>query len=202
MSAVPTSRFTIQEYLARERDAQAKSEYYRGQIFAMAGGTYRHNTIVGNLFARLYAKLTGTGCTASTSDQRIRVPDNDFNTYPDVSVVCGEPKFDDEDRDAIINPRVLVEVLSPSTENYNRGNKFVLYRGSATLREYILVSQERPHIERFTRQENGSWLLTEFDGLNETLEFTSLDCVLPLAEIYTNVKFGPDTDAPALQLHG
>jgi Uma2 family endonuclease len=196
MSAVPESHYTIEEYLARERVAPHKSEFYRGQIFAMSGGTPRHNTISVNLLASLRGRLRGTPCRPYNSDQRIRIPANGLSTYPDVSVVCGELQLDAQDRDAIVNPRVMFEVLSKSSESYDRGKKFDLYRQLETLREYILVAQDESQVERFVRQEDGSWLLTVFKGLEVVLELTSLACVLPLSEIYEDVKFGPEEPLP------
>ena len=192
MSAIPESRYTIEEYLARERVAPHKSEYYRGQIFAMSGGTPRHNTTAGNIFASLRGRLRGTPCRPYNSDQRIRVPANGLSTYPDVSVVCGELQLDSDDRDAIVNPPVIFEVLSKSSERYDRGKKFDLYRQLESLREYVLVSQDEPQVERFVRQEDGSWLLTVFKGLEVVLELSTLSCMLPLSEIYEDVTFGPE----------
>jgi len=192
MSAVPEPRYTIEEYLARERVAPYKSEYYRGQIFAMSGGTPRHNTTGGNIFSSLRGRLRGSGCRPHNSDQRIRIPANGLATYPDVSVVCGELQLDTQDRDAIVNPRVIFEVLSNSTESYDRGRKFDLYRQLESLREYLLVAQDEPQVDRFVRQEDGSWNLTVFKGLEAVLEVTTLGCVLPLREINEDVVFGPE----------
>lgn len=191
MSAGSRPLYTYEEYLLRERDACGKSEFYRGQIFAMAGGSVRHNTISGNIFARLHAKLRGTSCRPLNSDQRIRVSANGLATYPDVSVVCGELEVDSEDVDAITNPRVIFEVLSPTSESYDRGKKFDLYRQLESLQEYILVSQEEGQVERFVRQSDGSWNLTLFKGLDSELKLETLGS-LPLSEIYENMKFGPD----------
>ncbi len=200
MSAVPTPRYTLQEYITREEVAEYKSEFYRGQIFAMSGGTVRHNTISINFATALKTRLRGGGCRAFTSDQRIRVPSDDFGTYPDVSVICGKIETDEIDRNAITNPRLLMEVLSPSTESYNRGKKFDLYRDAESLREYILVSQDEPHVERFIKQSDGSWNLVVFKGLESMLELPSISCSISLAEIYEDVTFGPEGDSPELQL--
>ena len=194
MSAVPKPRYTFEEYLARERAAPGKSEYYRGEIFAMAGGSVRHNTISVNLVVSLRGRLRGSPCRPCNSDQRIHIPANGLSTYPDVSVVCGEIQTDTEDHDAIINPRVIFEVLSKSTERYDRGKKFDLYRQLDSLQEYILVAQDEPLVERFVRQDDGSWLLTVLKGGDAILEFQSLAAVLPLAEIYEDVTFGPEED--------
>ena len=195
MSAV--SKFaTFAEYLARERVAVGKSEYYRGEIFAMAGGSVRHNTIGGNLFASLRGRLRGSPCRPYNSDQRIRIPANGLATYPDLSIVCGEYQIDADDRDGIINPRVIFEVLSKSTESYDRGKKFDLYRQLDSLHEYILVAQDAPQVERFVRQDDGSWILTVIKDREAVLELQSLAAELPLSEIYEDVKFGPEEDEP------
>jgi len=192
MSAVLEPRYTIEEYLARERVAPYKSEFFRGQIFAMSGGTPRHNTVSINISSSLRGRLRGTPCRPYNSDQRIRIPANGLSTYPDVSVVCGEFQLDSQDHDAIVNPRVIFEVLSKSTESYDRGKKFDLYRQLDSLREYILVAQDEPQVERFVRQEDGSWLMTVFKGLESVLDLSTLGCVLPLSEIYEDVTFGPE----------
>ncbi len=192
MSAVPKQQFTFEEYLAKERAAEGKSEYYRGQIFAMAGGSPRHNTISVNITSSLRGRLRGSPCRPFNSDQRIRIQANGLTTYPDVSVVCGEFQVDSVDRDAIVNPRVIFEVLSQSTESYDRGKKFELYRQLDSLEEYILVSQDEALVERFSRRENGAWLLTVIKGLDAELELQSVAINLPLSEIYEDVKFGPE----------
>lgn len=193
MSAVPVTHYTIQEYLAREKAATTKSEFYRGQIFPMSGASIPHNVIVGNIFGRLYGKLDGSGCNAFGSDQRIRVPANTLDTYPDVSIICGELERDLEDRNAIVNPRVIFEVLSPSTESYNRGKKFDLYRDIPSLQVYVLVSQNELLVERFTRQRD-SWLLDCFKGLDDAVDFGIVNCSLTLAEIYRGVEFGDESE--------
>ena len=192
MSDVPKHQFTFEEYLAKERVAEVKSEYSRGQIIAIAGGSPRHNTISVNTSSSLRGRLRGLPCRPFNSDQRIRIHTNGLTTYPDVSVVCGEFQVDSVDRDAIVNPRVIFEVLSQSTESYDRGKKFELYRQLDSLEEYVLVSQDEALIERFSRQEKGSWLLTVFKGLNAELELQTVAINLPLSEIYEDVKFGPE----------
>lgn len=191
MSAVPRPLLTYQEYLARERSASSKSEFYRGQIFAMAGGSVRHNTISGNVFASLRSQLRGTTCRPFNSDQRIRIPANGLATYPDVAVVCGEFDVDAEDVDAITNPVVIFEVLSTTSESYDRGKKFDFYRQLESLREYILISQEEAQVERFVRQDDGSWNLTLFKGLESELKLQSLGS-LALAVIYEDVVFSSE----------
>jgi len=185
---------TFEEYLLLERVASSKSAYYRGQIFAMAGGSVRHNTISGNVFARLRERLRGSPCRPCNSDQRIHITANGLSTYPDVSVVCEEVQVDDIDRDAITNPVVIVEVLSKISESDDRGKKFDLYRELDSLGEYVLISQDEPLVERFVRQPDGSWLLTVFKGLDTELSLRS-GCRIALSEIYEDVRLGPEEAA-------
>lgn len=202
MSAAPVTQYTLAEYLAREETATCKSEFYRGQIFAMSGGTPRHNTASVNILAALRGRLRGTPCRPFNSDQQIRIPANGLMTYPDVSVVCGELQLAAQAPNAIINPRVIFEVLSKSTDSYDRGKKFDLYRQLESLREYILIAQDEPHVERFVRQADDSWLLTVFKGLDAVVELTTLNCALPLAEIYEDVTFGADEASSDLAVTG
>jgi Uma2 family endonuclease len=194
MSAVPTGLYTLGQYLAKEKSAQQKSEFYRGEIFAMGGGSPRHNDISGNVYHALRTQLRESTCRPYNSDQRLSVKPAGLHTYADVSVVCGPLHMDRDDRDAITNPRVIFEVLSRSTERYDRGKKFELYRGIATLAEYVLISQDEPHIERFQRQSDNSWLLTEAGGLDAAMDLASITCHLTLAEIYDNVDFETHAD--------
>ncbi len=192
MSAIPVTQHTLVEYLAREETAVYKSEFYRGQIFAMSGGTPEHNTVGGNVFAALRGRLRGSPCRPFNSDQRIRIPANGLTTYPDVAVVCGELQRDPLATSAINNPSVIFEVLSKSTENYDRSEKFQLYSQLDSFREYVLVAQDKPRVERFVRRDDGSWILTNFVGLDAVVELTTLGCSLTLAEIYEDVTFRPD----------
>ncbi len=189
MSAVTKPRYTFQEYLVRERAATEKSEYYRGQIFEVACRPIRHNKISGNLFAALHQSLRDSSCQPFHSDQRIRIQANGLATYPDVTIVCGEMELDSEDPDSITSPSVIFEVLSKSTERYDRGKKFDLYRELPSLCDYVLVSQDEPQVERFTRQPDGSWLLTVIKGIDAALELPPVG-TLPLAEIFRGVTFG------------
>jgi Uma2 family endonuclease len=192
MSAVPENRFSLEEYLSRERVAEYKNEFYHGEIFAMTGGSPTHNDIGVNLVSSLKNRLRGSGCRPSASDQRIRIPANGLCTYPDASVVCSDREFDDIDTDAITNPVVIFEVLSKSTERYDRGKKFDLYRELESLREYVLVSQTEAQVERFIRQDDGDWLLTVLKGPEAILKFASFDVSLTLSEIYEDVEFQPE----------
>jgi Uma2 family endonuclease len=192
MSAVPESRFSLEEYLSRERVAEYKSEFYQGEIFAMTGGSPTHNLISVNVVSRLRASLRGSGCRPFSSDQRVRIPANGLSTYPDIAVVCGELQLDDKDQDAITNPVIIFEVLSKSTERYDRGKKFHLYRELESLQEYVLVSQTEAQVERFVRQDDGDWLLTVLKGPEAILKFASIDVSLTLSEIYEDIEFQPE----------
>ncbi len=192
MSAIPVTQYTLAEYLAREQTAVGKSEFYRGNIFAMAGGTAQHGEIAVNIVGGLLTRLRGTPCRPYNSDVQVYIPANGLVTYPDAYVVCGGKEFDLKAPNAITNPSVIFEVLSKSTENYDRSEKFQLYSQLDSFREYVLVAQDKPRAERFVRRDEGSWILTNFVGLDAVLELTTLGCSLPLAEIYEDVTFRPD----------
>jgi Uma2 family endonuclease len=189
MSAQPHAKLTEEEYLRIERAAEFKSEYYDGQMYAMSGGSYAHGKIIPNLASALIQRLGGKGCSVTTTEVRVRVSPRGFYTYPDIAVVCGAPKFADDQTDTLLNPTLLVEVLSPSTEAHDRGFKFAQYRQLESLREYALVSQTEPRVEIFRRQPSGEWLLSEATGLHATCRFDSAGCEVPLAEIYYDVSF-------------
>ena len=192
MSAVAQQRYTYDEYLVRERVADTKSEYLGGQIFAMAGGAPRHNSIGVNLVASLKNRLRGSQCRPFNSDQRIRISASGLATYPDVSIICGELQLDAQDADAIVNPRVIFEVLSKSTEGYDRGKKFDFFRQIDSLSEYVLVSQEDSQVECFTRQSDGNWLLSITKGLIGALRLSTVSVELPLMEIYEDIVFSAE----------
>ncbi|PAW81025.1 MAG: hypothetical protein B9S33_17415 [Pedosphaera sp. Tous-C6FEB] len=183
-------RLTPMEYLAIERSASTKSEFYDGEMFAMAGGTALHSLIGTNVAGEFRNKLRGKHCVPYNADLRIQVQATGLFTYPDLSVICGPLQFADAD-DTVTNPSVLVEVLSPSTEAYDRGQKFLQYRQIPSLREYLLVSQHEPLLELFVRQDNNLWSLREAAGLDARLEIPSLEITVSLAEIYANVDFLP-----------
>jgi len=190
--ALPLPKLTPEQYLAIEREAEYKSEYFDGQMYAMAGGTENHADIAGNLNALLRRRLAGRGCKVFTSDMRVRTDSSGLYAYPDVSVVCGERILASIWRDILINPKLIIEVLSDSTEAHDRGRKFQQYRKIASLEEYVLVSQTEPLIESYRRSPSGTWLLGEVRGLEATLVFQSLGIEAPLAEIYLDVDFIPD----------
>jgi len=188
-SAALKTHYTPSQYLALERDAEFKSEYYDGFITAMAGVSPEHNQIAGNIFRKLGNQLEDRECRAYISDVRLCVSSTGLYTYPDVMVVCGEALFQKiEGVETLLNPTMIVEVLSPTTESYDRDAKFAHYRQLPSLKEYVLVSQDKVLVERYTRQ-GDDWVLSEFKRLADTLQLPSIDCTVPLREIYAKVKF-------------
>ncbi len=187
MSALPEHRMTIPEYLAFERQAEERHEYLDGEVFAMGGASWRHGLVAGNAFAALHAQLRGRGCFVQASDLRVRIPATDLFTYPDVVVVCGEPRFDDSELDTLLNPTLIPEVLSKSTEDYDRGRKFAHYRSVESLTEYVLLAQDTVHVERFTRKSQDRWELWETDDVDSDLDLPAIGCRLVLREIYEAV---------------
>ena len=179
---------TPEEYLVMEREAAFKSEYRDGQIVAMPGASHKHNLIAGNIFGEIYVQFRDRTCVVYVNDMRVKVSDTGLYTYPDVVVVCDEPRFDDNHFDTLLNPTVLVEVLSPSTENYDRNDKFLSYQTLESLQEYILVSQNGVHVEQYICQD-GKWILREFRSLDDVLQIASIECELALRAIYAKIKF-------------
>ena len=184
-----------QQYLAIERAAEGRSEYLDGEMVAMTGGSRNHGLIAGNLVRELGTQLRDRPCEVYPSDLRVQVSPTGLYTYPDVVVVCGEPRFEDGELDTLLNPTVIVEVLSPTTESYDRGRKFEHYRTLGSLAEYLLVAQEQPRIERFLRQGDGLWLFGDAAGLAAVLTLPSIGCELALAEVYAKVRFPGDERA-------
>jgi Uma2 family endonuclease len=191
--AVAEKLYTEEEYLALERAADHKSEYINGRIYAMAGATEPHNLAAGNTYGEFRNQFRGRPCRPYTNDMRVRVSETGLYTYPDVVAVCGEPEFLDEKRDTLLNPTVLVEVLSPSTEAYDRGDKFAHYRRLRSVQEVLLVAQDRVLIEHYVRQ-GEKWLLTEYNSLGAVIPLESVGVSLRVAEVYDRVEF----PAPAL----
>ncbi len=189
MSTQAKPWITPEEYLERERLAEYKSEYYRGEVFAMAGASLRHGRIVRNLAGELFQQLKNKKWEVFTSDLRLRVTATGLYTYPDVVVICGEPEVADDQKDTVVNPAIVIEVLSDSTKDYDRGQKFEHYRGIPSLREYLVIAQDHPHAEHYIRQPENRWLLSETANLSDTLHLPAIDCTLPLAAIYDKVDF-------------
>jgi Uma2 family endonuclease len=190
-SAAIKTRTTPEEYLAFERKSPIKHEYYDGEMFAMAGASREHNLITGNLHAEIRAQLRGRPCEVYMSDIRVLVSPTGLYTYPDVVAVCGERQFEDSEVDTLLNPNLIVEVLSPSTEAYDRGKKFANYRRLESLREYVMVAQDEVHVERYIRQ-GDQWLLTELSRLDDTLRLESIGCDVTVREIYARIQFAAD----------
>ncbi len=188
MTAVSKHKLTATEYLEIERKAESKSEFFDGEMFAMSGGTYRHSRIKTQLVVALGRRLSGKRCRPTDSDMRVRVSDTGLYTYPDASVVCGRPVFDDVQADVLLNPMVIFEVLSESTASYDRGKKFWHYRHITSLNDYVLVSQDETVIDHYSRQTGGGWLLQTVEGSSGVLKLPSIECELPLAEIYADIE--------------
>lgn len=188
MPSQAQQHYTAEEYLARERQAECKSEYYAGEIFALAGASRWHNLVVANVVSELRSQLKGRPCTTYPSDMRVKVSPTGLYTYPDVTVVCGEAQFEDLQQDTLLNPTLIVEVLSESTEAYDRGGKFAHYRKLASVMEYVLIAQTKPHIEHYVRQPDNRWLLAEAESLHDIVHLPSIDCQLALVEVYDKVE--------------
>lgn len=192
MSAVTAKqRYSAEEYLGLERHSETKSEFHDGQIFAMTGASREHNLITVNIAGEIRRQLKGRPCEAYVADMRVKAAESRSYHYPDFVVVCCMPKFEDNHFDTLLNPALVIEVLSPSTESYDRGGKFASYRKIESLREYVLVAQEVPRIERFQRTAEG-WVLTEAEGLDATLPLDAIGCSLSLREVYEKVLSDPE----------
>lgn len=193
----PLPFFTPEEYLSLERLSELRHEYLDGSVYAMAGESVAHSLICYNLGGITHAQLRGTPCRGFSPNMKVRAGEGGLYAYPDLTIVCGEPAFADARSDVLTNPTVIFEVLSPSTEAYDRGEKFSRYRAQVeSLRDYVLIAQDKPRAERHARRDDGSWELSVVEGLGGVLELPSAGCRLPLAEIYERVEFGasrPDT---------
>ena len=193
------SKYSPAQYLALEREAEQKSEYVNGHIFAMAGAGRQHNQITFNLAGELRAQLRDRPCVAYVSDMRVKVSTTGLYTYPDVVALCGEAKFEDTFMDTLLNPMVIMEVLSGSTEAYDRGEKFAHYRRLPSLCDYVLIAQDKVRIEHYVRQDK-QWVFSESDDWNNTIQLTSIDCSLSLEEIYDKVKFPEESETGTVPL--
>lgn len=178
-----------EEYLRLERLAEYKSEYLNGEIFAMSGASRQHNLIAGNIFGELRQQLKNRPCQSYVSDMRVKVQSNGLYTYPDVIVVCGEPEFEDKELDTLLNPTVLIEVLSQSTERYDRIAKTSYYRTIDSLREHLLVAQHEVRLEQYLRQPDGQWSQMQYTSPDEMVQLASIDCSVRLADAYDKVTF-------------
>ncbi len=181
---------SVEEYLAFERDSDIRHEFFDGEIFAMAGESLSHSRVCVNLARETGNKLKGKTCEPLSPNMKVRTSTASLFAYPDLTIVCGEPKFHDSKKDVLINPRVIFEVLSPSTETYDRTLKFQKYRlGNETLTDYVLVSQDKPFVEHFQKQADGQWLYRSLSDLSDNLNIADIDCELSLTEIYERVEF-------------
>lgn len=199
------SRFyTVEEYLEMEEASETRHDYLDGRIFDMAGGSAEHNTIAVNLIGELRQVLKGSSCRVFGLDHRLQDARSTLYTYPDVQIVCGEPEYrpDDKRRTTLTNPKVIIEVLSPSTEAYDRGDKFARYIALPSLVDYLLVSQKSARVDTFHRQGDGTWRFSWVEGLNQTLVVEAVGVTVPLAEIYRDVTFPPPPEVPGPAVPG
>ena len=194
-----TKYYTREEYLAMEDAAEYRSEYYKGEFFAMPGGSINHNRIVGNLFTKLNLALVNSKCEAFMTDVKVWIEQKDLFTYPDVIVVCGKPKFYKGRDDTITNPIIIIEVLSDSTKNYDRIEKFEFYRTLASFEEYILIDEYRVHVEHFYLESKGKWIYTDNNNLNDVLRFNKIELQVSLKDIYNRVEFKKEEKSESLR---
>ncbi len=201
MATVPKPRkITVEEYLAIEETAEFKSEFYDGVMYPvhppegarmMAVASREHNVLTRNLTGLLFNQLRVSDCEVFVADQRLKVKKTGLYAYPDLMIVCGEPQYSAEDRNTLINPKVVIEVLSASTERHDRTTKFRHYKQLPSVQEYVLVSQNEPHVERYVRQEDGTWVQLDFVGLDVDMMLASVPASVPMAEVYRGVEFPP-----------
>lgn len=189
MAAPAVKYYSQEEYLAFERESSERHEFYKGEIFNMSGASYEHNVIEDNIRVELGSFLKGKKCRSLGSNLRVHIQKNTLYTYPDVLIVCGEPKFLDDAFDTLLNPSVLFEILSPSTANYDKGTKFELYRDIESLEEYILVNSTRVHVEFYQRNADLSWTLTEYKSQTDHFELKTIQKTMSLTEIYEGIQF-------------
>ena len=192
MSSQPQHKYTLEEYFALELASEEKYEFWNGEVFCMSGVSLAHSQIESNLVSGLRNRLDAHGCRVFPANLRVKVPAYPPYRYPDLTALCGQPEIEQlGGLDMLVNPALIIEVLSKSTEGFDRGDKFTYYKSIASFSEYILVAQHRPHVSQFVRQENGVWTFMEFNNLADTVRCASVPCVLSLSEIYRDVTFDP-----------
>ena len=177
-----------EDYLTMERASQEKHEYFKGEVFAMSGASWEHNVIAKNISTIILPFLKGSPCDMFGSDLRIHIPENTLYTYPDFSIICGKPEVTDKEKDTAVKPSVIIEILSKSTKDYDRGSKFMLYRSIKTLKEYITIDSLSFSVEIYTRQENNTWLLSEFKQLSDSFVISTISLILQLKDVYEDVS--------------
>ncbi len=181
--------YTIEEYLEMEKASTVKHEYFQGEIFAMSGAAFNHNLIFSNVFGLLFSKLKGSKCIPFGSDMRMNIPENTLFTYPDISIYCDEIKHLTEDKDTILQPTIIIEILSPSTKNYDRGKKFKLYKDIPSLKEYIMIDSDSVLVEAYYISDEQNWILNKYEELSDRLRLASMGFDLALSDIYSHVSF-------------
>lgn len=188
MTQPAVSYISIEEYLEMEKTSIEKHEYYKGEIFVMPGARIAHNRTQMNFTRRIGNFLKGKECEVFGSGLRIHIPSNSLFTYPDAIIVCGKPELLDDELDSVLNPKVIVEVLSKSTQSYDRGDKFNLYRAILSLKEYILIGSEFVGVDHYIKQEDDTWLLKEYKQFSDSLPIHSIEFSIPLSDLYTGVE--------------
>ena len=197
MSLQPQHRYTLEEYLALERESEVRYEYWNGEVFAISGGPLHHDRIMGNVFELLRTQLRRKGCEVFTNNMPIKVPAAPPYRYADGSVVCGQVEVERfNNNDLLLNPVLLWEVLSPSTEAYDRGDKFTYYKSVPSFCEYLLIAQHRPHITHYVKQQDNAWAYEEVNDLDDRLSLPSIECILRLSDVYRDVEFTPQLSLP------
>lgn len=194
----PKSDLSPEAYLAQERQAATRSDYWEGKTYDMTGASEAHNLIVANLVISLGNQFKGRLCKVYANDMRVKAEAHGLYTYPDIVIVCSQPQFEDCERDTLVNPTALIEVLSPSTELYDRGTKFTAYRDLASLTDYLMMAQHQALVEQYTRQEDGRWLLAAHKGLDAVVRIESIGCELRLSDVYDKVEFPPTVESVGL----
>lgn len=196
MSTQPKQYYTLEEYFALELANNEKYEFWNGEVFCMSGASLAHNQIAINIGTEARMQLRERGCQVFPSDLRVKVPSYPPYRYPDLTALCGKPKIEKiGGLDMLVNPTLIVEVLSPSTEAFDRGDKFTYYKSIASFNEYLLIAQHRPHVSQFIKQDNGVWTFMEFNALTDKVQCESVPCGLALSEIYRDVSFESASEA-------
>jgi Uma2 family endonuclease len=187
MTAEPQHKWTVDEYLAFEEESEIRHELYDGEIFAMSGASPRHNQISWNVVGALAPQIRRGPCRGFAADMRVKIPTTGLYTYPDAGVICGDPQYTDEQPRSLLNPTMIVEILSATSQDFDRGRKFAHYRTIPSLQIYLVVDQGAVHVERYTRQPDGQWILYETDDVTETVELPAIGASLALSDVYERV---------------